>query len=165
MFVPFSQLPSHARIWIYQANRDLQAAETGAIEQKAQEFAKQWSAHKVQLQASASVFYNSFLILGIDEHTAGASGCSIDSSVNFIRELEKEFTVQFLDRTQLAFYQEDNVIRVPLQDIKNKVANGEITAGTLFFNNLVQSKSDLEKAWLLPASNTWLAKYFASTII
>ena len=165
MFVPFSNLPPHSRVWIYQSSRDLLASETEALEQKAKEFAEKWTAHKVALQASAKVFYNTFLVLGIDEQTAGASGCSIDSSVNFIRELEKEFGIGLLDRTQLAFLEHNTIKWVALQNMRAAVAEGRVTPEMQFFNNLVQTKAELENKWLLPAGQTWLIKYFGQPAI
>jgi len=41
--------------------------------------------------------------------------------------------------------------------------NGFITAETLYFNNLVQSREELEKNWIIPIRDSWLAKRISFT--
>lgn len=160
MYVPFAQLPPQSRVWIYQASRNFTPAETETLKQKAAGFAEVWAAHGVNLQASAEVLHNAFLVLAVNQDAHSPSGCSIDSSVNFIRGLEQEFSVQFFDRTQLAFLQNGQVVRVAMSQMKQAVADGKLAAETPFFDNRIETKQDLERAWPLSARNTWAAKYF-----
>jgi hypothetical protein len=41
------------------------------------------------------------------------------------------------------------------------IDNGFISATTLFFNNVVQSKEELENNWIIPVKESWLAKKFS----
>ena len=163
MFVPFSQLPPESRVWIYQANRNFTPEETEILKQKAAEFAEVWAAHGVNLQASAVVLHNAFLVLAVNQAAHSPSGCSIDSSASFVRGLEQEFSVQFFDRTQLAFLQNGQVTRVPMSQMKQAVSEGKVGPETPFFDNRIETKAELERAWPTIAANTWVTKYFAST--
>ena len=93
-----------------------------------------------------------------DETATGVSGCSTDSSVRLIKEIEKIFGVNMFDRMALAFIIRDKVQILPMPQLKYAVEKGFITAETLFFNNVVPTKEELETNWLIPAKDSWLAK-------
>ncbi|MDX5419853.1 MAG: hypothetical protein LPK09_11605, partial [Hymenobacteraceae bacterium] len=125
-----------------------------------QRFATEWSSHGKGLQASAGLLHDRFLVIGNNESATAASGCSIDASVRFVRELEQRLGVSFFDRSQLAFLEEGEVITVPLTEMKTKVASGNINKDTLYFDILVNNFEELQQAWPKPAGSSWLAKYF-----
>ena len=81
MYVPFDRLPDEARVWIYATNRHLSDKEVIAIEQELIAFLTQWTAHQQALEASFSIPYNNFIVIGLNENKNLASGCSIDASV------------------------------------------------------------------------------------
>lgn len=160
MYIPFNELPPQARLWIYQASRPLTPAEQAGIAPALQEFAAEWSAHGKALEASAELLYDRFLVLASNEDVTSASGCSIDKSVHFVRELEQQLHISFFDRTQLAFLKEGEVELVAMQELKTRVAAGEIDKNTLYFDTLVTNYGDLQQAWPRPVGNTWLSRYF-----
>ncbi|TXK52912.1 hypothetical protein FVR03_00630 [Pontibacter qinzhouensis] len=160
MYIPFDQLPPHARLWIYQASRPFTEAEQAEIKPMLERFASEWSSHGTGLQASATLLHHQFLVLANNESATSASGCSIDSSVNFVRELERQFGISLFDRTRLAFLQNDEVQLVPLSQLKDKVSAGEIRENSLYFDTLVNNLGELQSAWPRPAGNSWLSKYF-----
>ena len=67
MIVPFKTLPNEARVWIYQANRELTESEIKEISIKAEVFIAGWTRHGENLKASYEIKYNQFLILAVDE--------------------------------------------------------------------------------------------------
>ena len=160
MHVPFETLPKKARVWIYQADRALSNEETQLIEQNAVAFCDQWAAHSVALKSSFKVLHNRFLVLAVDEQANMASGCSIDSSVNFVHSIEQNLDVNFLDRTKVAFVVNNEVFVESLANMKSKVEKGEITASTITFNNLVANIEEFEEKWQTKAANSWLKRYF-----
>ena len=160
MYIPFNELPPHARLWIYQADRPLTEAEQAEIKPLLQRFAAEWSSHGTGLQASAELLHHQFLVLANNETAAAASGCSIDKSVAFVRELEQQLRVTFFDRTRLAFLKAGAVELVPMQELKSKVSAGEIDENTLYFDTLVNNYGELQEAWPKPAGNSWLSRYF-----
>ena len=164
MYVPFEHLPNHARVWIYQANRPLSDVEIEQTQQWGQPFVEQWAAHGQDLRASVTVRHRHFLIIALDEQHRAASGCSIDSSVGFVRSVEEAFgnrgePISFFDRTLIAFYQDHSVKLVPLAEAKQQIADGRISPDTYTFNNLVGTKAELEDRWLVTTKDSWLARY------
>ena len=71
------------------------------------------------------------------------------------------FHVQLLDRQLLAFFIKDKVQLLPLSQLTFGVSNGFILPDTLYFNNTVATKTELENNWIIPVKNSWLASRIA----
>lgn len=155
MYSPFSSMPAHSRVWVYQADRLLTNPEVELITENLKTFLENWTAHDQALLASYEIRYNRFIILMIDEKQAAASGCSIDKSVHFIRKLEQELKLSFMNRMLFTFRRGADVEVLTRDIFEKKIATGEITADTIVFNNLIQSKADLETNWEVPLKESW----------
>jgi hypothetical protein len=86
------------------------------------------------------------------------SGCSIDSSVRLIKDIEQQFGVDLFNRQLLAFWINEKVEVIPMQQVSYALTNGQIQSDTLFFNNTVLTKSDLEEKWIIPVHESWVFK-------
>ncbi len=161
MNVSFDALPPTARVWIYQASRALTDAELTAVAPHLARFAAEWTSHGAALRAAAEFRHRQFLVLGLDESVAGASGCSIDASVRFVGELEQALGLQLLDKSHLAFAGPDGLVLLERRALKPAVAAGTLGPATPYFDNTVATKAELEARWPAPAGRTWLARYFA----
>ena len=160
MYVPFEQLSDEARIWIYQANRLLRPEEQASLMHTTQEFLEQWMAHGRPLQCSAALLYDQFLVLAVEERQQGATGCAVDASIQFVRELEQQFQISLLDRKWVAFRHADETFVVPLSQLEADIEKGVIDADMLTFDNTVTQKAALANRWLIHAKNSWLGNYF-----
>ncbi|MFQ3340698.1 MAG: hypothetical protein ACI9TK_000352 [Flavobacteriaceae bacterium] len=155
MVVPFSQLSSLARIWIYPSDRAFREEEIPKIEEILTSFLSQWTAHDVSLETSFELPYDRFIVLGVNQETAQASGCSIDSSVRMIQQLETQFEISLLDKMNVTFKQGQYFVHKDLSDFRKMAKTRVVTKETIVFNNLVDTKSDYEKFWEIPASESW----------
>ena len=156
MFVPFHNLPAHSRIWIYQGNRVLTDNEIREIKISAEKFVEEWTAHNQTLHAGFEILHNLFLILAVDENKNDASGCSIDKSVYFIRQLENDFKISLLDRFNIAFRKGDTVDVKPLNDFAKYFKEQNLFEDLPVFNNLVSTKKELQENWEIPLSKSWI---------
>ena len=159
MLVTFNELPDHSRIWIYQSNRSFTEAELRNIEESLSEFLKQWTAHGSDLHAGFEIKYNRFIVIGLDQTNASASGCSIDASVHFIQTLEQQFQVELMDRMNVSFKQGEYVAYKPLTDFKKMAKDKAVSANTIVFNNLVATKQEYLEHWEVPASESWHSRF------
>jgi hypothetical protein len=101
----------------------------------------------------------------VDESQAGASGCSIDKSVRFMKELEVQYNINLFDRFNLA-YKQDNIIRsVPRNQFEELIKAGTITQNTIVFNNLVQTLAELETKWEVPLKDSWHIQLFGNLLV
>lgn len=153
-----------SRVWVYQSSRLFSLSEALEIEQMLQEFCEGWQTHGARVQAYGNLFFGQFVVLMADESAAGISGCSTDSSVRFIKSLENRFGVDFFNRTNLAFLVKDKIQLLPMNQLPYALQNGFINPETLYFNNLVQNKKELETSWMIPVKESWLAKRFLITV-
>lgn len=147
-----------SRVWIYQCNRMFTLAEVLEAEHILNEFTAQWNAHGTPVKGFATVFFGQFVILVADETNTGVSGCSTDSSVRMVKEIEQAFKVSLFDRQLLAFVKNDKVQMLPLNQLNYAIENNFINADTFYFNNTVLTLDDLKKNWLIPVKNSWLSK-------
>jgi hypothetical protein len=147
-----------SRVWVYQASRVFTLSEALEIESLLNDFSAQWKSHGTPVKGAGYLFFGQFVILMADETASGVSGCSTDSSVRLIKDIEQRFGVNMFDRTTLAFIVKDKIQMLPLSQLQYAFDNQFITADTLYFNNLVQTKKELEEDWLQPIKNSWLAK-------
>lgn len=156
MLIPFEQLPGTSRIWIFQSDKKLENKTIDLILQKSNSFLENWTAHNNELHAGATVLYNHFLILAVDENKNDASGCSIDKAFRFIQDLEKEFNISLLNRLNVAVMNEGKISVMNVSDLRTRLEKGELQNAKIF-NNLIQQKAELDKNWLVPLKDSWLA--------
>lgn len=152
-----------SRVWIYQSSRLFSVDEALQVEQMMEEFVRTWVSHGVPVKGAAHLLFGQFIVLMADETATGVSGCSTDSSVRLIKQIEKNFGVNMFDRMTLAFVVKDKsgenrLELLPMAQLQYAIDHGFISADTLYFNNLVQSKDELEENWIIPLKDSWLAK-------
>lgn len=161
MYTEYNKMPDNSRVWIYQANRKLLVEEIEYISAKAINFVEQWTRHGEDLKASFTIKYNQFLILVVDESFNDVSGCSIDASVRFIKEIEQQLKIDMTDKTNIAFKTNNNIQLIKLSDLQEHLKKKTITPDTIVFNNMVNTKKDFEKNWEIPAKQSWHKKFIA----
>jgi hypothetical protein len=146
-----------SRVWIYQSNRLFTIGEALQIEDILKAFTAGWTSHGAKVKGHADLLFGQFIVLMADETAAGVSGCSTDSSVRLIKEIEQAFGVNLFDRQLLAFVVKDKVQLLPLSQVQYAINNEFINMDTLYFNNLVQRKQELQHRWMIPVKDSWLA--------
>jgi hypothetical protein len=159
------QFSENSRVWIYQSDKKLTDELAQQIQQRLDAFATQWTAHNNQLKAKAEIRYNRFLILIVDETQAGASGCSIDKSVHFMQNLEREFNINLFDRFNLAYKQADEVLSLPRHGFEDLLKQGAINTNTTVYNNLVQNLTELNTKWEVPFKDSWHIQLFRDLVV
>lgn len=150
-----------SRVWIYQADRRFTMQEALQIEAMLDGFVEQWDTHGTPVKGFATMFFGQFIVLMADESGATVSGCSTDSSVRLIKSIEQTFQVSLFNRQLLGFVMKDNIQLLPLAQLSYAVEHGFVTRDTLYFNNTVQTKAELQEKWMIPAGNSWLSGKFA----
>ena len=151
----------NSRVWIYQSDRIFFMQEALEMETMLQKFVTDWKSHGTPVKGYANLFFGRFIILMADENATGVSGCSTDSSVRLIKEIEKKYSVSLFDRQMLTFYIKDKVEILPLSQLNYALENKFITEDTLYFDNTVLTKEALAQRWITEVGHTWLAKRFS----
>ena len=159
MLTSFESLSETSRIWIYQANRSFSPEELEEIRGEMDAFLHQWTAHGSNLKAGYEIRYKRFIVIGLDQEQASASGCSIDASVRFIQHLEEKYDVTLLDKMNVSYKQGEYVAYKPLGDFKKMAKQKAVSGKTIVFNNLVNNKQEYEEHWEVPASESWHSRF------
>ncbi|MGJ1195313.1 ABC transporter ATPase [Sphingobacterium spiritivorum] len=149
------------RVWVYQASRKLTAGEQALAADKLAAFISVWNTHGKSLAADVEIRHGLFIILKVDENKVAASGCSIDSSVHFLKGLQQELGVDLFDRFQLAYRTAEDIAVVGRQEFEQLVTSGQINSSTIVFNNMISNEEELRNKWEVPFKDSWHARVFS----
>lgn len=149
-----------SRVWVYQSSRMFMLSEALQIESLLEDFVTNWNSHGAPVKGYANLLFGQFVVIMADESATGVSGCSTDSSVRVIKEIEKTYRVNMFDRQTLAFISKEKVELIPMNQFSYALNSGLITAETPYFNNLVATKDALLNNWIIPVKDSWLAKRY-----
>ncbi len=147
-----------SKVWIYQSSRLFLMSEALEIETILEQFVASWKSHGDTVKGYGNLFFGQFIIIMADETATGVSGCSTDSSVRIVKEIEEKFKVQLFERQTLAFFVKDKIQLLPLSQLGYAAENEFINAETLYFNNTVLNKKELLQNWIIPIKDSWLSK-------
>jgi hypothetical protein len=160
MLVEFPSLPGSSRVWVYQSSRLLNQDEQQWLLDNAQKFVSDWTAHQAGLKAGVHLESGLFLAFAVDESYNGASGCSIDKKVAFLKSAENYLGNSFFERMNFAWITVDNEIRLSrLQDLPKLMESGDISESTTVYNNLVATMNEFRNRWKEPLGKTWMMQF------
>jgi hypothetical protein len=160
MYLPFDQMPEYSRVWVYQADQKFSESDEKVLRDRMKSFCEGWNTHGNLMPTSFHIVENQILILAVDESNLGASGCSIDSSVRTLRELENSLNINLTDQGKISLKRSTGEMKViSALGVKSKVTSGEIDLQTEVINPTIRVKADLQNLWQ-PVRNSWLNKYF-----
>ena len=165
MYVPFEKLPGNARIWVYQADRKLNSADKEYAAHYLASFTEKWTAHNHSLRASFSILHDWFIILAVDGNVNEASGCSIDASVRALGDLGQKLGTDLFNRTNIAVWKDGEVQLVAMKNLSTLLEQGHWHSDTTVFNNAVLTVDELNKKWMVPARESWLARYLNRSVL
>jgi hypothetical protein len=159
MYIDFETLHPESRVWIYQANRPLSESETVFISDYLKSSVANWAAHGVPLQGSFKIESGRFVVVAADESFNNPSGCSIDASTHWFKDLGQTLNIDFFDRSQ-AYVEDQELKFFPILQGKKQVESGLINADTLLINNMVTDLRSYYEKRMIKASESHLKRFF-----
>lgn len=163
MWIPFDSMPAEARVWIYQANRVLEAHEIAKLKTYFKAQIDTWNTHGTALKGSAEISYSRFILIAVDEGHQAPSGCSIDKSTHWVKEIGQKIGVDFFDRS-VSYLKGQEVVSVPLANVKQSVNEGVLRRDTIIFNTTITQLSQVSGQWMVPAEKSWMGRYFSKIL-
>jgi hypothetical protein len=155
-----NKLPDSSRVWVYQSNRVFSESELFDLKKYLDNFNLSWEAHGKKLNSAIELYYHQFIVLFVDESFQEATGCSIDKSVALMKDIEAKFSVEMLDRMNLAYRQEQSIKNIKIGDFQLKARSGEFDTNLVVFNNLVKNKGEFLANWETTAKKSWHINLF-----
>ncbi len=140
-----TQLPDSTRVWLYQSQTILGTDLQATINKDLKVFISNWAAHGTELHGDAFILEDYFIVLAVDESKVGASGCSIDSSTRFIKELEKRYKLSLLDRLNVLTEKDGTKEIVHFSAVKNDPER-------YVFDPMIKTLGELRKKWKVKIS-------------
>ncbi len=154
--VALDQLPPHARLWIFPASRPLEGNEEAILLERVDGFLDEWHAHGTPLYAARDWKNKQFLFVAVDESAAGASGCSIDSMVRSLREVERSLGVPIVDSPPVWYLENGHATGVSREEFAERAGSGTVTLDTRVFDNTLGTVGDIrEGRWEVTAGEAW----------
>lgn len=154
----FEIMPPNAKAWVFGSNRLLTNEELAAIDAKGQGFVSNWVSHQQPLKATFDILHGTFLVIMVDESANPVGGCGTDESMRFIKNLEKEYDIKLFDRLQVELMKDNEIIITGKAGATELFNKGGITTETIFFNKNLSVKSEFDKAFKIPFSESWVYK-------
>ncbi len=151
----FISFPDDSRVWIYSADREIPEELVPEVQREIVHFTKLWTSHREDLRATGGLLHGYFIILIVDENINKPGGCSIDSSVQFIHQLENKLVRDFFNRFIFHYLENERVLSIHSSELAKAYADGSITDQTLFFDPLVKTKQEFQTGWLKPLGESW----------
>jgi hypothetical protein len=135
----FPNLPNHSRVWLYLADRKLDATEAQYVNEQIHHFLSNWAAHNKKLSCDGTLLFNQYLMLAVNEDIESASGCSIDSSVRFVKSLGAELAVDFFNRLNVMVLEnKEPIISSYLEAVEKK---------KIFINPMITKLEELREIY------------------
>ncbi len=149
------------RVWTFIISKTLNEETLQQFIGDGRSFVQSWTAHEQQLHGTFNVVAGRIVVVTVNEQITTASGCSIDKLTRFIKDAEKKYNIELLNRLLVAYRRGDQVEVSHAQDIKTLLKDGVINASTPVFNTAAASENEL-KHWEQPLKDTWLKKYLTA---
>lgn len=158
MLVNYNDLSNEARVFIYPSNRKFYPQEIEELGQKIVQFISDWKQEDENFRVSYQFLYNRFIIFLVDENSK-LTHKDIDQQVAFILQLQQEYNIELLDKMNVCFKQGEFVQYKDVKEFKKLLKNKSVNDKTTVFDNLIQTKFDLENYWEVPITESWYNRF------
>jgi hypothetical protein len=152
----FDKLPDDARVWIFGAAASVDDIDSAKLLAAVDAFLLQWKAHGHPLTAARDWRDERFLVVGVDQRTEGASGCSIDGLFRTLQELERAVGSSMV-AGGLVFFRGpgDLVCALSREDFEALARRGGAAADTKVFDTTLTTAGDYRARFEVAASASW----------
>ncbi|MBS9774158.1 MAG: ABC transporter ATPase [Tenacibaculum sp.] len=158
MLVDYKDVSEDARVFIYPCNRKFYPQEIDELTKKITDFITNWKSTDDNFKVSYQFLYNRFIIFLVDENV-NLTNKDIDLQVSFILKLQQEYEVELLDKMNVCFKQGEFVQYKDVKEFKKLLKSRSVNDKTIVFDNLIQTKYDLENFWEVPITESWYNRF------
>ncbi len=154
--VPFESLNDDSRVWVFAADEPLDDRRAAELLAVVDGFLAEWAAHGQPLTCGRDWRDGRFLVVGVDQTAAHASGCSIDGLYRTLAALEKKSGISLLARDRVFYRDATGEVRSTSREEFAKLSEeGEIGPDTTIFDTSVNSLGEWRERFELPAAGSW----------
>ena len=152
----FDSLPDDARLWVFAASEQVTGDRAGTLLNAVDKWLADWKAHGEPLTCARDWRDDRFLAIGVDQSTAGASGCSIDALFRVFKELRATGGPSMLDGGRVFYRGTDSaVVSQSRAEFARSASSGEVGGDTPVFDTSVTTAAAYRTAFEKPARDSW----------
>ncbi|MFN8581245.1 MAG: hypothetical protein U0163_09755 [Gemmatimonadaceae bacterium] len=154
--VPFAQLPDDARVWIFGASDALREDKARHLLDAVDAYLEQWDAHGQPLTCGRDWRDGRFLAIGVDEQSAGASGCSIDALFRVLLQLQATLGATIVGGGRLYYRDAAGEIQCTTRpEFARLRAAAVVDDDTVVFDTSVATGRQYRERFERPLANSW----------
>jgi hypothetical protein len=156
--VPFDSLPDASRVWVFGSDRPLTEEGTKTLLEGVEEHLKNWKAHGEPLTVASQLRDHRFLVIAVDQSTAGATGCSIDGLFRVLQGLESKLGASLVGGGRV-FYRDGTgaVQSASRGDVPGLAKSGAITKDTVVFDTSLTDLGAFRSGFEKRSKESWIA--------
>ena len=155
--VPFETLPDSSRVWVFGADKSIPEDGVTQLLDEVDHYLADWKAHGAPLTVAREWRDGRFLVVGVDQGTEGATGCSIDGLFRLLQDVEKKVGANLVGGGRV-FYRDDHaaVQAVPRAAVEGLVNSGAITKDTVVFDTALTDLGTWRACFERRAKDSWV---------
>lgn len=138
----FDNLHPQAKIWLYLSPTKIDNDIQNNISSLFKDFVDNWKSHGLSVNGQLSFIKDNLLIVGADYFPNGMCGRAVDAQVRFVNNINEQFNLDLLNRTNIAFLKEDSIMVYNYSNLDALVMNGSVNENTIYCNTLSDKNSD-----------------------
>ncbi len=139
----FEDFSEYSRVWLYTADRAIDTIEAHYIQENLEYFASAWKAHSTPLKAKACMLNEYIIAFVVDQTITNASGCSVDTSVRFVKELGEKLNINFFNRMKILIENKEGIKSLYSYNKLNELKEHK------YYNPLIDNLKDLKDNWII----------------
>ena len=156
--VPFETLPDAARVWIFGSDKRLADAGSTALLSAVDEYLSSWTAHGQPLTVGSQLRDGRFLVIAVDQSTAGATGCSIDGLFRVLQQLEPSVGANLVGGGRVFYRGAESVVQSTTREqLASLVTSGALTRDTVVFDTSITDLGTFRTGFEKRAKESWVA--------
>lgn len=156
--VPFETLPDASRVWIFGSDRPLSEGGSTALLKAVDGYLAEWKAHGQPLTVGSQLRDARFLVIAVDQSTAGATGCSIDGLFRVLQQLEPAVGANLVGGGRVFYRGAESVVQGTTRDqLGGLVASGAIGKDTVVFDTSITDLGTFRSGFEKRAKESWIA--------
>ena len=159
MLISHESLSESAKVWIYPSSRKFYKDELAEVEEKIKTFVESWKKEDPNFKASYRFLYDRFVVFLAEDDDGQLTNQDLDGKVGFILQLQSDYDVELLDRMNVCFKQGEYVQYKEIKEFKKLLKNKSVSNKTIVFDNLIQTKEELENFWEVPITESWYNRF------
>lgn len=154
--VAFDSLPPDARVWVFAADSDIGHDAEHNLLHAVDDFLEQWNAHGHPLRCARSWRDGHFLAVGVDQTTAGASGCSIDGLFRVLQQLQPTLGASLLAGSRVYWRDSDGaILSATRAEFARLASGGSVSVSTPVFDTSLTTAAEWRTRFERAAGDSW----------